>query len=168
MEVAFSCALLVAAGLMIKSVTNLANIDYEFATDNVFIAGVALPEAEYPDDPSRVRFFRDLVERLEAEPGVLAASVTTDLPIIGGGNGRFAIDGETYLGDRDYPSARIGSISPEHFASIEAGVVAGRDFTDADNATALRVAMVNESFQERHYGTESALGKRIQYQGTIQ
>jgi predicted permease len=167
-EVAFSCALLVAAGLMIKSVTNLANIDYEFATENVFTAGVALPDADYLDDPSRLRFFRDLVERLEAEPGVLAASVTTDLPIIGFGNGRIAIDGETYLGDRDYPSTRIGAVSPEHFASIETGVVQGRDFTDADNATALRVAMVNESFQERHFGTESALGRRIQFQGTIQ
>ncbi len=108
------------------------------------------------------------MERLEAEPGVLAASVTTDLPIIGSGNGRFALEGETYLGDRDYPSVRIGSISSEHFASIETNVISGRDFTYADDATALPVAIVNESFQARHYGTESALGKRIQFQGTIQ
>lgn len=168
MEVAFSCALLVAAGLMIKSVTNLSNIDFDFATDDVFTAGVALPDIDYPDDERRLQFFRQLVERLEAEPGVLAASVTTDLPIIGFGNGRFALEGETYLGDRDYPSTRIGSISPEHFASIETRVVAGRDFTDADDARALPVAIVNESFQTRHYGTESALGKRIQFQGTIQ
>ena len=168
MEVAFSCALLVAAGLMIKSVTNLSNIDYDFATHDVFTAGVALPDTDYPDDERRLQFFRELVERLEAEPGVLSASVTTDLPIIGFGNGRVALEGETYLGDRDYPSTRIGSISPEHFASIETGVVAGRDFIDADDATALPVAIVNESFQTRHYGTESALGKRIQFQGTIQ
>lgn len=168
MEVAFSCALLVAAGLMIKSVTNLSNIDYDFATHDVFTAGVALPDTDYPDDERRLQFFRELVERLEAEPGVLSASVTTDLPIIGFGNGRVALEGETYLGDRDYPSTRIGSISPEHFASIETGVVAGRDFIDADDATALPVTIVNESFQTRHYGTESALGKRIQFQGTIQ
>jgi ABC-type antimicrobial peptide transport system permease subunit len=105
---------------------------------------------------------------LEAEPGVLAASVTTDLPILGFGNGRIALEGKTYEGDRDYPSSRIGSISSQHFASIETGVVSGRDFTDADDANALPVALVNESFQARHYGTESALGKRIQFQGTIQ
>ena len=168
MEVAFSCALLVAAGLMIKSVRNLSNMDYVFATDDVFLAGVALPDIDYPDDERRLQFFRELVERLEAEPGVLSASVSTNLPIVGFGNGRFALEGETYLGDRDYPSARLGSISPEHFTSIETGVVAGRDFTDADDATALPVAIVNESFQARHYGTESALGKRIQFQGTIQ
>ena len=168
MEVAFSCALLVVAGLMIKSVRNLSNIDYHFATDDVFTAGVALPDIDYPDDERRLQFFRQLVERLEAEPGVLSASVTTDLPIIGFGNGRFALEGETYLGDRDYPSTRIGSISPGHFASIETSVISGRDFTDADDATALSVAIVNESFQARHYGNESALGKRIQFQGTIQ
>ena len=168
MEVAFSCALLVVAGLMIKSVRNLSNIDYHFATDDVFTAGVALPDIDYPDDERRLQFFRQLVERLEAEPGVLSASVTTDLPIIGFGNGRFALEGETYLGDRDYPSTRIGSISPGHFASIETSVISGRDFTDADDATALSVAIVNESFQARHYGNESALGKRIQFQGTVQ
>jgi predicted permease len=168
LEVALSCALLVAAGLLIKSVRNLSNIEYIFATDDVFVAGVTLPEFYYPDDERRVQFFRDLVERLKAEPGVLNASVSTDLPIVGFGNGRIALEGETYLGDRDYPSARIGSVSPEHFASIGTGVVAGRGFTDSDDATALLVAVVNESFQARHYGTESAIGKRLQFQGTIQ
>ena len=168
LEVALSCALLVAAGLLIKSVRNLSNIDYVFATDDVFIAGVTLPNFYYPDDETRVQFFRELVERLKAEPGVLNASVSTDLPIVGFGNGRIALEGETYLGDRDYPSVRIGSISSEHFASIGTGVIAGRDFTDADDATMLPVALVNESFQAHHYGTESALGKRVQFQGTIQ
>ena len=168
MEVAFSCALLIAAGLMVKSVANLANIDYAFATENVFTAGVSLPETDYPDDESRVRFFRDLVERLEAEPGVRFASVTTDLPVVGFGNGRFELEGETYLGDRDYPSARLGSVSPEHFTSIETSVVQGRDFTPADNVGSLPVAIVNQAFVERYFPDETVLGKRFQLHGTLQ
>jgi predicted permease len=168
MEVAFSCALLVAAGLMVKSVTNLSNIDYAFATEGILTANISLPEVDYPNDQSRLQFFRDLIERLEAEPGVLAASVTTDLPVVGFGNGRFALEGETYLGDRDYPSARLGSISPEHFTSIEAGVVEGRDFTEADNAEGLPVAIVNRSFVERYFPEESPIGKRLQLRGTLQ
>jgi predicted permease len=168
MEVAFSCALLVAAGLMVKSVTNLSNIDYAFATENVLTANISLPEADYPDDGSRLRFFRDLIERLEAEPGGLAASVATDLPVIGFGNARFSLEGETYLGDRDYPNARLASISPQHFASIESGVVEGRDFTAADDAEGLPVAIVNRSFAERHFPEESAIGKRLQIHGTLQ
>jgi predicted permease len=168
MEVAFSCALLVAAGLLVKSVTNFSNIDFDFATENVFTTFVSLPVTDYPDNESRLRFYRNLTERLEAEPGVLAATVATELPIIGGGNGRFALEGETYLGDRDYPNARIGSIASGYFSTIIANVLEGRDFTAADNADGLPVAIVNRAFAERHYPEESALGNRIQLRATSQ
>jgi putative ABC transport system permease protein len=168
MEVAFSCALLVAAGLLVKSVTNFSNIDFDFATENVFTTSVSLPVADYPDDESRLRFYRALTERLEAEPGVLAASVATELPIVGGGNGRFAMEGETYLGDRDYPNARIGSIAPEYFSTIVASMSEGRAFAAADDADAMPVAIVNRAFVERHYPEESALGNRIQLRATSQ
>jgi putative ABC transport system permease protein len=168
LEVAFSCALLVAAGLLVKSVTNFSNIDFDFATENVFTASVLLPVADYPDDDSRLRFYRDLTERLEAEPGVLAASVATELPLVGFGNGRFALEGETYLGDRDFPNARIGSIAPEYFSTIVASVLEGRDFTAADNADGMPVAIVNRAFAERHFPERSALGNRIQLKATMQ
>jgi predicted permease len=168
MEVAFSCALLIAAGLLVKSVTNLANLEYDFATDDVFIAGLALPPADYPTDESRVTFYRDLVERLEAEPGVLAASTTTDLPVIGFGNARFALDGETYEGDRDYPSARLSVISPEYFASLEAEVVEGRPFSPADDAAALPVAIVDRAFVAQHFPDGSAIGQRISVRAAVQ
>ena len=168
MEVAFSCALLIAAGLLVKSVTNLANLEYDFATDNVFIAGLALPPADYPTAESRVRFFRDLVERLEAEPGVLAAAATTDVPVIGFGNARFAFDGETYEGDRDYPNARLGAISPGYFAALETDVVEGRGFSAADDADALPVAIVDRAFVAQHFPNESAIGQRLSVRAASQ
>ena len=168
LEVALSCALLVGAGLLIKSVTKLSNIDYEFATESMFTGLVTLPDTDYPDGESQRRFFRELVTRLQGEPGVLAAAVGTDLPIVGFGNGRFAIDGETYTGDRDYPSTRLGSISPEYLTTLETGVIEGRDFTPLDNAGALPVALVNEAFAEKYFPGESVLGKRVTVRAAVQ
>ena len=168
LEVALSCALLVAAGLLVKSVTKLSNIDYAFATDNIFTASVTLPETVYPDGTSRQRFFDELITRLEAEPGVSAVSATTDLPVVGFGNGRFALEGNTYLGDRDYPSARLGSVTPGYFVTLETGVLLGRDFTEFDNADGLPVAIVNEAFVERQFPGQSALGKRVSIRGALQ
>ena len=167
LEVALSCTLLVAAGLLVKSVTNLSNIDYAFATENIFTTAISLPEADYPDDASRVRFFDDLMQRVRGEPGVEAVSVGTELPVIGFGNGRFGLEGETYLGDRDYPSARLGSISPSYFETLDAQMLEGRSFTQFDNVEGTPVVIVNQSFVDRHYPNESALGKRIQLRGTL-
>ena len=168
LEVALSCALLVGAGLLIKSVTNLGNIDYEFTTENMFTGLITLPDTDYPDADSQQRFFRELVTRLEGEPGVIAAAVTTDLPVVGFGNGRIAIEGETYLADRDYPSARLGSFTPEYLSAIATGVTEGRDFAPLDNAAALPVALVNKAFAERYYSGESALGKRVTVRAALQ
>ncbi|MCZ6918370.1 MAG: ABC transporter permease [Gemmatimonadetes bacterium] len=168
MEVAFSCALLIAAGLMVKSVTNLANIEYDFATEHVFVAGLALSPTDYPTNESRVAFFRDLVERLEAEPGVLAASTATNLPVVGFGNARFAHEGETYQGDRDYPNTRLGAISPEYFVSLETNVVEGRNFSALDDANALPVVIVDRAFVAQHFPGGSAIGRRLSLRGTFQ
>ena len=167
-EVALSCALLVGAGLLIKSVTNLTGVDYQFATDQMFTAAISLPEADYPDGTSQTQFFLDLVASLQAQPGVEAAAIGTDLPVIGFGNGRIAIEGQTYLGDRDYPSVRLGSVSPEYFETLGASVIEGRDFSSLDHADGLPVAIVNQQFVQRYYPDESPLGHRVQIRGALQ
>ena len=127
-----------------------------------------MPEADYPDAASRVRFYRDAVERLAGQPGVLAAAVSTDLPVVGFGNGRIALEKDTYQSDADHPSARIGSVTPQYFGTIEASVIEGRDFTDLDNAESLPVAIVNEAFVARFFAEESPLGQRLSLHGTLQ
>ncbi len=167
-EVALSCALLVGAGLLIKSVTNLTGVDYQFATEQMFTASISLPEADYPDGASQTQFFIDVVAALEAQPGVEAAAIGTDLPVIGFGNGRIALEGETYLGDRDYPSVRLASVGPKYFRALETPVLEGRDFSSLDNAEGLPVAIVNQQFVERYYPDESPIGRRVQIRGALQ
>ena len=160
-EVAFSFALLVSAGLMVKSVTNLADVDYPFDGENVFTASLSLPPADYPGDEDRTRLFDQLRERLISEPTVRSASITTELPGAGFGNGRFELESETYLGDSDYPSARIGSIDPAYFETVSAGMLEGRAFEASDDARSPLVAIVNQMFADEYYPGESALGQRL-------
>jgi predicted permease len=167
-EVALSCALLVSAGLMIKSVTNLSNVDFPFDGQNVFVASLSLPPADYPGDEERLQLFDQLRDRLDAEAGVVSSSITTELPAAGFGNGRFEIENETYLGDRDYPSARIGSIDHAYFETISSNMVEGRAFETTDDGRSMPVAIVNAKFAQTYFGTESALGRRLRLQRVAQ
>ena len=80
-----SCGLLIAAGLMIKSVVQLKNVQMPFAIENVLTARVDLPRASYPDSAASIRFFEQLLPRLQAVPGVEAATLSDGLPAAGNG-----------------------------------------------------------------------------------
>ena len=160
-EIALSFGLLVAAGLMIRSVAKLRSIDYGFPPKEIFSARVGLFETDYPDDPSRVRFFDELRERLAVLPGVRSAAIASNLPGLGSGRWQIGIDGETYDRDQDYPLARGNSVSPGYFDAFGVSVLQGRDFTAQDRAETLPVAIVNQSFVEAFFSGESPLGRRF-------
>jgi putative ABC transport system permease protein len=164
-EIAVSCALLVAAGMMAKSVINLKNFDMGFETEDVFTARVGLFEADYPTEESWRQFFDRLVERLQALPGVQAAALTTNLPMTGSGGARFAMEGETYEADRDYPVSPLSSITPGFFETFGAEILEGRDFSLQDRLDAVPVAIVNESFARRYLPDGSPVGRRLRLGG---
>ncbi len=160
-EIALSCALLVGAGLMTKSIVQLRNYEFAFATEDVFTARVGLPVTDYPDRESRGRFFTELEQSLEAIPGAQSVALTTNLPGLGGGGQRFAIEGETYETDQDYPDARVASITPNFFQTFDVNIVRGRGFTQQDDADALEVIIVNQRFAERYFEGRDPIGRRI-------
>jgi predicted permease len=160
-EIALSFGLLVGAGLMIRSVAKLRTIDYGFPPQEIFSARVGLFDSDYPDDPSRVRFFDEMRERLAALPGVRSAAIASNLPGLGSGRWRVGVEGKTYDRDQDYPMARGNSVSPDYFDSFGASVQQGRDFTDQDRAETLPVAIVNQSFVQAFFDGESPLGRRF-------
>ncbi len=160
-EIALSFGLLVGAGLMIRSVAKLRTIDYGFAPQEIFSARVGLFDSDYPDDPSRVRFFDEMRERLAALPGVRSAAIASNLPGLGSGRWRVGVEGKTYDRDQDYPMARGNSVSPGYFESFGASVLQGRDFTAQDRAETLPVAIVNQSFVQAFFPGESPVGRRF-------
>ncbi|HSH76232.1 MAG TPA: ABC transporter permease [Longimicrobiales bacterium] len=160
-ELAMSLGLLVAAGLMTKSIARLGSYEYGFETDAVFTARLGLFEAEFPDTAARHGFYRDLQERIGAIPGARFAALSTVLPGVGSGGSLVTIEGMTYAEDRDHPFARSGVVGPGYFETVGVEIERGRDFDARDLSGALPVAIVNQSFAERHFPGGSALGSRF-------
>ena len=161
-EIALSCGLLVAAGLMIKSVTKMRTMDPGFTTDDVFTARVGFPTA-YTDTLAEWRFFDQSLERLRGLPGVRAAAIASGLPASRQGfdNSAFAIEGQTYIQDKDYPYTHWVSATPAFFSTLDIPLVAGRFFTDADRPGSLDVAIVNRAFAAEFFHNQDPIGRRV-------
>jgi predicted permease len=167
-ELAVSCGLLIAAGLMIKSVVQLKNVRMPFAIESVLTARVDLPRDRYADSKASIRFFEQLLPRLQAVPGVEAATLSDGLPAAGNGSITVQIEGKSYPQASDYPLAREGIVTAGYFDTFQTKVLSGREFTPADVAGSLPVAIVNESFARLHYPNLDPVGhqmKRIRPEG---
>ena len=162
-EIALSFGLLVAAGLMTKSVILAGNVDHNFPAEEIFTARMGLVEADYPEDADKVRFYDELLERLEGRPGVEDVTLTTSFPGLGTGMRRFAVEGQSYDRDQDYPLTRWVAIAPSYFETFAVSVLEGRAFGPQDNADALQVAIANQSFARRYFSGESVVGRRVRF-----
>jgi putative ABC transport system permease protein len=160
-ELAVSCGLLIAAGLMIKSVVQLKTVPMPFAIENVLTARVDLPRASYPDSAASIRFFEQLLPRLRAVPGVVAATLSDGLPAAGNGSIPVQIEGKAYAQASDHPLAREGIVTPGYFETFETTVLNGREFTTSDTAVGQPVAIVNESFARAHFPAVDPIGRQI-------
>jgi len=156
-----SCGLLIAAGLMIKSVVQLKNVRMPFAIDSILTARVDLPASGYAGSAESIRFFEQLLPRLRAVPGVAAATLSDGLPAAGNGSIPVQIEGTSFAHDSDYPLAREGIVTAGYFETFQTRVMRGREFTAADTATSQPVAIVNESFVRAHFSNVDAVGHRM-------
>ncbi len=161
-EIALSCGLLVAAGLMIKSVTKMSTMDPGFTTKDVFTARIGFPSA-YTDTLAEWRFFDQVVERVGALPGVQSAAISSGLPAARQGmNGApFALEGQTYLKDKDYPFTRTLAVTPNFFSTLKIPLAQGRGFTDADRVGSLPVVIVNRAFIAKYFPKTDPIGRRV-------
>ncbi len=160
-EIAVSCAMLVGAGMAIKSVINFRTLDMGFQTANILTGRVALFEADYPDSESRLQFFDDLHQRLGALVGVESVALVDRLPGTGAYEARFGVEGVSYVTDQGYPNASWSTISLGFFRTFGVNLFEGRDFTNQDRAEGLPVVIINQSFAQRYFPRASAVGKRF-------
>jgi putative ABC transport system permease protein len=161
-EIALSCGLLVAAGLMAKSLANMRNMDPGFATTNVFTARIGFPAA-YTDTLAEWQFFDQVVARVSALPSVQAAALSSGLPAArqGFGGTTFGIDGQTYLKDKDYPRTASMAVTPSFFKTLNVPLRQGRLFAESDRAGSLNVVVVNQAFAEKFFKNADPIGRRI-------
>lgn len=160
-QLAFSCGLLVAAGLMIRTIVNVARFDYGYNTTNVFTARLGLFAKDYPTPVAQRQFYDRVRQRVESLAGVRTVAYTSDLPGRGSQMQRLSVDGAAYPTEQDHPRARRVVITPGYFDLFDVKPVAGRGFTDADRAESLPVAIVNQRFVDRFLGEGDPVGRRM-------
>jgi putative ABC transport system permease protein len=163
-EIALSCGLLVAAGLMTKSVTKLRNIEPGFETATIFTARVGFP-AGTTDSVKQRLFFEQLPARLAQIPGALGTTVISGLPASGMGGRSIVPEGKTYERPQDQPSVRTLAVSPGFFETFNVRARQGREFTDADVWGSAPVAVVNQKFVETHFPGTDPIGRRFRFPG---
>ncbi|HVR96529.1 MAG TPA: ABC transporter permease, partial [Thermoanaerobaculia bacterium] len=163
-EVAVALVLLVGAGLLIQSFSRLQSVDPGFQPDGVLTAGVGLPAFKYPDTPRQAAFYRQLVERLDAQPGVEAVGLISPLPLSGQRFVlTFAVEGRPAPAPNEEPNANIRTASPDYFKTVQIPLIKGRVFTDQDIETSLPVLLVNQTMAKQIWPGEDPLGKRITF-----
>jgi predicted permease len=165
-EVALSLVLLVGAGLMMKSFIRLIGADPGFNAENVLTMELALPYAKYREADQREAFYRQLLERVEALPGVESAGAVNHLPL-GGSNTStsFLVEGVPEPPPGQDFDGRWRVCSPHYFRALGMTLREGRAFTDQDRAGAQPVVIVNETLARKYWPNESAIGKRIRFTG---
>jgi putative ABC transport system permease protein len=163
-EVALAVALLVGAGLLLRSFHNLTRVDPGFDTAPLATARLSLPSESYPDPASRARFYQDLRLNLEGLPGVVAAAFVSNAPFSGfNSDYTFYVEGmdsDSYSGSEEYRE-----ISPGYFRAMGIPLLAGREFDLHDDVEAPPVAVVSESFARKYWSGEDPLGRRLKLGG---
>jgi putative ABC transport system permease protein len=162
-QVALAVVLLVGAGLMIRTFLALNAVDAGFAPENVQVARINVPPTVMPEAERYGRVQRDILERIEALPGVTAAGFSYGVPME-----RRVLEGAIFVEDRPYavgelpPSRRFKFISPGYLETLGTRLIAGRDITWPDVEQGGMVALVSENLARELWGApQAAIGKRI-------
>jgi putative ABC transport system permease protein len=159
-EVALSLVLLAGAGLLMRSFVNLTTADLGLDPEHVLFARVPLPKGRYDTREAKQQFFEQVLARVQALPGVLAASTGMALPPFGGFLGEIEIAGTTH---EDKWRAFSQLVSEGHFATLRLKLQRGRLLSADDVAQARRVAVVNRTFVEKYLGPADPLGRTVRF-----
>jgi putative ABC transport system permease protein len=163
-EVAVSLILLIGAGLLINSFLRLRQIDPGFRADNLLTMRIVLSELKYPDHARRSAFYTELINRIEALPGVNAAAVANWIPLVRQGDSiGFSIEGrpDPAPGQGQRPTVVTRITSPHYFRTMGIQLLRGREFGEQDRVDVPAVALINETMARRFWPDEDPIGKRI-------
>src|SRR5262245_17375828 len=160
-EIAIALVVLIGAGLLLQTFRRLQHVDLGFDTHNILTAAVELPDARYPKPEQATAFYQTLLDRVKAMPGVEAVSAVVPQPLSGDTMMiSFDIEGRNIpKGER--PVSHFRSISLDYFSVMKIPLLAGRAFTERDDAHSPGVVIVNETFAKRHFPNENPIGKHV-------
>ena len=166
-EVALAFVLLVGAGLMIRSLVSLQRVDPGFDPRGTLTTAIELPVSKYPEEYQQAAFFKEVVERVEALPGVRCAGSVTTLPMSGGNLVYgFTIEGRPAPRAGERPAAGLDAVTPHYLRAMRIPLLKGREFTERDDASAPKVVIINETMARTHWPGEDPIGRHLVLEGS--
>jgi len=164
-QVAVSLILLVTAGLFVRSLGNAQSIELGFDRANVAYVSASLSAADYGHEEER-QFMRDATERIDALPGIAAATFTARVPMsLTNFTQGFVIEGYEPEDGDDSVTIQYNSVGPRYFEILGVPMLAGREIVATDDDRAPLVAVVNQEFVDRYWPDQNPLGKRLRFDG---
>ena len=182
LEIALSLVLLAGAGLLIRTFSNLREVDIGVHADKVLTATAMLPRGPYKSLQAQTAFFRRLEEQLNAQPGVHGVAVASELPLNGGNNGYVSIEGRSDESTKNQ-LVEWDVVTPDYFRVMGIPLISGRVLTDADIQNAVEIqtklqelpdgspalqaafdkvvspAVINQTMARRYWPNQDAVGK---------
>jgi len=161
-EMALAMVLLVSSGLLVKGYMNLRSVDRGFDAANVLSLRVSVTGERYPDDESITQFYQRAMEEIGAVPGVQHVSAINRLPLNGWSSVSYSMEGEPVDDETRLPFVVRHFAMPNLFDAIDVPLLVGRGITGQDLAESAPVAVVNQSFANRHFDSaDRAIGQII-------
>jgi putative ABC transport system permease protein len=161
-QVALSVTLLAGASLLITSFVRLSQQDPGFKTENLWIGFTAMPQAQYPDQPSRARFADQLQTALRATPGMQEVMIATSFPLTGGVGATLYTRPEGNVPPvAERKGAPSNDVTPGWFKSAGIPLIAGRDFNEQDVMDHPNVIVISKAGAKTVFGDENPIGKTL-------
>ncbi|MCU1303408.1 MAG: hypothetical protein JWQ87_3692 [Candidatus Sulfotelmatobacter sp.] len=158
-QVGGSLTLLIIAGLFVRSLRGVQSSDLGFDPQGVLNLTLDPNEIGYTEVQGRA-FYRAMLERTRALPGVRSASLASVVPLSDSVQGSdLAIPGYVTSSNQEAPHAEFNAVSPDYFGTMRIPLNRGRDFSDEDNENSPHVAAINQAMAERYWAGQDALGK---------
>lgn len=161
-QVAAALMLMTGAGLLIRSLVQLTQVDLGFQPDHLLSMRVTPLPAKYDNDiPRQVQFGRSIIRNLDVVPGLRSAAISTSLPFQGNPRYILTIEGGPPVTVATAPVTDYFAVTPAYFETMKIPIVTGRAFTDADDLTSPQVVIVNETFVRTHFSA-GRIDRRMQ------
>jgi putative ABC transport system permease protein len=161
-EFALALTLLAGAGLVIHSFWKLSRVDLGFRQDHILTFFLPITNDRFASPELNNAFYRQIIDKIGALPGVTAVSASTGMPIIGTYFGMpFNLAGQAVDDPSSRPGANFSMVTPEYFRTFGIRMMTGRTFTEQDVAGSVPVAVVNETFMKKYLSKVDPLTQRV-------
>jgi predicted permease len=160
-EVALSLMLLIGAGLMIRSLWFLRSVDTGFDRHKLLTLSVAVSSTQFPLPSQEATFFKEVLDRVRALPGVESAGAVDDLPLSGGSHQPIAVEGQPVQSLSDQPEVGVRAVTPGYLETMRIPLLRGHLIAESDAGGSSGAIVISDSLAKKFWPNEDAIGKRL-------